>query len=83
MKIFNKIFKPNDWRIFTIHTCTYKVRYPYRDITKNETTIAELWFSPSRNRFKIKESGYYPESGWKTSLAYLECLKEQQKLQNK
>lgn len=75
-------FKPNDWKLIHAAMASYTV---YTHILgtridsskRTEWTTARLYYSKSRNRYKIKEIGYVPQSGHETSDAYFACLNKQ------
>ena len=76
------LFKPNDWQEVFISKATYdtwKLYFGQRiESTKREqVAVATLFYSKSRNKYHIIESGYIPTNGYQCSDAYIACVNKQ------
>jgi hypothetical protein len=81
-------FKPNDWIPIFVESALYYVwdtiyRYKIEESKTTKTSVATLYYSKSRNKYKIIESGYIPTEGLECSNAYKACVNKQIELQNK
>jgi len=77
--IFN-LFKPNDWVVIKSETSTYDTHQVYiqsgrefKSESQPKTCRCTLLYSTSRNKYKIKISGFHPQDMEGCS-AYRKCL---------
>ena len=82
-------FKPNDWKvIFVSEPDVYTVTITYAGLplkgSEREKKLTHiLYYSKSRNKYRIRREGDYINTNLKTSPSYLACIKKQIELENK
>ena len=81
MKLLKLIFFGNDWMTIWSDSGSWDIYYATGDTTYNESCFWEIQYSKIRNKYRLKESGYEPNShsGKKAALAELVRLNLQLK----
>ena len=79
-------FKPDDWMLIYIERETFSVWTVVAGVRlehtkREEYTVYTLYYSLSRNKYKIDVTGYTPHS-WESQIGYVNCVSEQIKHQN-
>lgn len=80
------IFKPNDWMlvhsenaIYEVWTTIYGVKI--NNSEREKTAFYNIYFSKSRNKYKLKQEGYIPNHN--DNDAYIKALEKLAKLNSK
>lgn len=80
-KLIEYFFPQSDWRLVEVMHGEWDVEYRddfYEKYTVTKTSIYEIYYSPSKNEYKLQISGYKP----KEHSQYITATKRANQLQN-